>query len=322
MGLGLLVAAGEASGFWGAKHEPQDGQIYHGAQAEVRPASIFSYHVDWKGIEDYTEAAGNRPKLIMHYISFDWAGFRLLKPTVAEIGRKVHDYIPQIGLDFYSYAPGFNVLNPKDITEKIASGDYDGKIQELARIFVAMDSPAFLRPGYEFGGSGQGKFASKGFWISAWKRIYRIFKDEGASKVAFVWNTLDAPDYLDYYPGDDFVDWWAVNVFSNFAHEEEFINRFIRNAGERAKPVMIAESTPRYIGSIGGGEAWRQWYDPYFNLVRKYSHIKAFCYINASWDNYPDKTFRFDCRIQAHPVVAWKYRAILSSPQYIHAGTK
>jgi len=140
--------------------------------------------------------------------------------------------------------------------------------------------------------------------------------------VAFVWNTLDAQDFMDYYPGDDYVDWWAINVFDNFADGNEFINRFVRDAGERAKPVMIAESTPRYIGSVGGDEAWRQWYDPYFSLIRKYPHVKAFCYINASWENYPDKTFRYDCRIQKNAVVAQKYREVLSSSQFIQAELK
>jgi len=153
--LFCIFSGGLAWGFSGAKFEPPDGQVYHGAQAEVRPASIFSYHVDWKGIEKYAKAAGKMPKLIMHYFSFDPIAFRLLKPTIRKIGQKRYNYIPQIGLDFYSYAPGFNALSPKDITEKIAMGEYDEKIRELARLFIEMDTPIFLRPGYEFGGNGQ-----------------------------------------------------------------------------------------------------------------------------------------------------------------------
>lgn len=319
----LMIWEGKPAGaFFGAKHEPPDGRVYHGAQAEVRPRSLFAYGVDWEGIRKYGEAVGPYPRLIMHYYSFDPIALRLLKSTIREIGEKNYKYIPQIGLDFYSYTPGFNIMNPKDITEGIASGAYDPKIRGMARLFKEMPTEVFLRPGYEFGGNGQGRHASKIFWKAAWKRIYEILKKEGADNVAFVWNTLDAADYMDYYPGDEYVDWWAVNVFDNHADERDFINRFVRDAGNRRKPVMIAESTPRYIGSTGGEAAWRKWYEPYFNLVRRHPHLKAFCYINASWKSYPDKSFQHDCRVQSHPVVARKYRERIASREFIHAELK
>ncbi len=90
-----------AWGFTAAKFEPPNGQVYHGAQAEIRPASIFSYHVDWKGIEKYAKAAGKMPKLITHYFSIDPIAFRLIKPAIREIGQRRYSYIPQIGLDFF-----------------------------------------------------------------------------------------------------------------------------------------------------------------------------------------------------------------------------
>ena len=201
-----LSLASPSSAFFGARFEPPDGKIYHGAQAEVRPTGFFSYHVDWDGIEDYTKACDNRPKLIMHYISFDPIAFWLLKPTIFKISRKPHDYILQIGLDFYSYTPRFDILNPKDITAGIAQGRYDKRIRKLAQLFIKMGVPIFLRPGYEFGGNGQGQHASKQHWVMAWKKIFTIFENEGAENVAFVGNILDTRDYMEYYPGDEYVD--------------------------------------------------------------------------------------------------------------------
>jgi hypothetical protein len=315
----LLAPALEAKAFWGAKYEPPDGQVYHCAQAEVRPASFTKLEVDWQGVEDYAEACQRRPKLIMHYITFDTLGYALLKSRIEKITAQKYDYMLQIGLDFYSYFPRYSSFRPTDITKRIADGDYDGKIRELARLFVRIKSPVFLRPGYEFGGNGQGQHASKEHWVKAWRRIHDIFKNEGAQNVAFVWNTLDAHDYLDYYPGDGYVDWWGINVFINDADRDTFIGQFIREAAKHKKPVMIAESTPRYIGSVGGETAWMNWYAPYFNLLSKYPHIKAFCYINASWKNYPDRTFAFDCRIQSNTYVNDRYRQKMSSGIFINA---
>jgi hypothetical protein len=218
--------------------------------------------------------------------------------------------------------PNFDYLHPKDITTEIAQGEYDESIKELAVLLGEMKIPIFLRPGYEFGGNGFGQHASKKYWIDAWKKIYTIFKNEGVRNVAFVWNTLDAHDFIEYYPGDEYVDWWAINVFTNDADEDDFINTFIKKAERHRKPVMIAESTPRYIGSVQGEKSWEIWYKPYFNLISRYRYVKAFCYINASWKNFPDKSFNFDSRIQNNEFVATKYREILSDQKFIQANKK
>ena len=304
-----------------AKFEPPDGRVYHCGQAEVRPQSTSSITVDWDGLEKYTKTSGHRPIMIMHYITLDPFGYSLLKSSISEIAHQPHDYIAQIGLDFYSHPREKNGQTRKDITREIAQGHYDERIREFAQLLLDMGIPIFLRPGFEFGGNGYGQYASKIYWTDAWKRIYTIFKAEGVENVAFVWNTLDAQDFMEYYPGDQYVDWWAVNIFNNEAAKDEFINTFITEAARHKKPVMIAESTPRYIGAGQGKESWNNWYKPYFELLSKYSHIKAFCYINASWDNYYDKTFNHDCRIQINKYVTTHYKSVLSDPKFIHSGT-
>jgi hypothetical protein len=189
-------------------------------------------------------------------------------------------------------------------------------------MFVKMKTATFLRPGYEFGGNGQGRHASVRFWVIAWRRIFRIFQEQGAKNVAFLWNTLDARDYMAFYPGDEYVDWWAINIFCNNADTDPFINHFVQNAAAHRKPVMIAESTARHIGSVAGRISWEKWYEPYFNLIFRYPHIKAFCYINASWEGWPDSSFSHDCRIQSNAFVASRYRKVLSGERFINAGRK
>jgi len=322
-----LIIPVDTDAFFGAKFEPPDGMIYHCAMAEVRPKDMNAYDVDWTGLGQYAQTCGRQPKLIMYYVSFDERAFKLLKPVVRKIPRKKllnvkYDYLPQIGLDFYRYGYPPNILNPIDITQDIAEGRYDKQIRSLAGMFKRMKVPCFLRPGYEFGGNGQGRLASKAYWTQAWKRIYGIFQEKKAFNVAFVWNTLDAQDFMDYYPGDDYVDWWAINVFVNNADQDLFVNSFVQQAAIHQKPVMIAESTPRYIGSIGGENAWNVWYQPYFSLIAKYPYIKSFCYINASWEGYPDQTFAYDCRIQSNDIIAQRYKEILSNDTIINAERK
>jgi len=300
------------------KFEPADGKIYHGAQAEVRPQGLFTLKVDWKGIEAYTDACGKRPKLIMHYLSLDSLALWLLRPTILDITKQTNDYFLQIGLDFYSYNIFHGRNNPIDITCAIANGEHDRKIEELAELLIEIDKPVFLRPGYEFGGNGAGQHASKKCWIKAWKRIFNILAEKGAHKTAFIWNTLDAEDYLDYYPGDEYVDWWGISIFRNYIDQNEFVDRFISDARNHNKPVMIAESTPRYVGTGSAEDAWQKWFKPYFNLIERHPHIKAFCYINASWSGFHDSTFKFDCRIQKDEYIIDLYREELTKHKYIH----
>lgn len=317
--LAILLSSPAASGYFGAKFEPADEKVYHCAQAEVRPASMSVYRVDWDGMEQYVQASGYRPKMIMHYITLDPFGFSLLRSSIAEIARQPHGYMAQIGLDFYRHPRNNGTFSRVDITADIAQGTYDATIRELAQLAGTMKVPIFLRPGFEFGGNGYGQYASKKYWIKAWKRIVDIFRNENIENVAFVWNTLDAADYIDYYPGDDYVDWWAINVFRNDADNDEFVSAFVKEAARHKKPVMIAESTPRYIGSGKGERSWNAWYGPYFKLLSQYAHIKAFCYINASWRDFHDKSFQHDARIQSHPYVFSNYRKELSDPRYIHS---
>jgi hypothetical protein len=321
LSLIIFLWSSTSSAFSGAKFEPPDGKVYHCVQAEVRPESTSSYNIDWDGLEKYTEVSGHRPIMIMHYITLDPFGFSLLKSSVSEIAQQPHDYIAQIGLDFYSHPRDKNGQTRKDITREIAQGQYDERIREFAQLLLNMGIPIFLRPGFEFGGDGYGQYASKTYWTDAWKRIYAIFRAERVENVAFVWNTLDAQDFMEYYPGDQYVDWWAVNIFKNDADKDEFINTFITEAAKHKKPVMIAESTPRYIGAGHGQESWNNWYKPYFELLSKYGNIKAFCYINASWKDYYDRTFKHDCRIQIDKYVRIHYKSVLSDPKFINSGT-
>src|SRR5438093_1409419 len=50
-------------------------------------------------------------------------------------------------------------------------------------------------------------------FVGAWRRVVDIFRAEGATNVAWVWNPIEAPavqDYTPFYPGDDYVDWAGV----------------------------------------------------------------------------------------------------------------
>lgn len=315
----LLIIISLGIAYSGNKFEPPDGKVLHGAQAEVRPVDRQRLSVDWKGIDDYAAAAGAYPKLIMHYISLDSDIFYLLLPTIAEIAKQDYDYYAQIGLDFYTYPEGNGFERRRDISHEILSGKHDSELAALASLFKEMEIPVFLRPGYEFGGKGFGSRYSRKLYVRVWKYLVDYFRKQHVENVAFVWNTVDEKKYMGWYPGDDYVDWWAINIFQSTAFKDSLLVRFTEDAARHQKPLMIAESTPHSLGVVSAEKVIKEWFTPYFEFIHRYPNVKAFCYINASWLGYPDRSFWYECRIQTNPQVAAFYRRELANKRYINA---
>src|SRR5262249_52526965 len=127
-------------------------------------------------------------------------------------------------------------------------------------------------------------------------------------------------DYDPYYPGDGWVDWWAVDLFSPDNFVMDNTRWFMADAERRRFPVMIGESTPRWVGGVQAGEAaWTAWFAPYFGFIRRHATVKAFCYINWDWTQYPVWSDWGDARIQANPVILERYRQELVDPLFQHA---
>lgn len=124
---------------------------------------------------------------------------------------------------------------------------------------------------------------------------------------------------MDWYPGDDWVDWWGIDLFSagDFASADTV--KFMRLAREHGFPVMIGESTPRYVGVLEGERSWNTWFAPYFDFILRNPNLKAFCYINWNWADYPRWHNWGDARIRQNGEVLARYRQAISDPIFAHA---
>ena len=87
-----------------------------------------------------------------------------------------------------------------------------------------------------------------------------------------------------YYPGDDVVDWWGVNIFSgNSMPDSTCVTDFVSNAKSKGFPVVIGESTPR--GKGAQDSSWKKWYEKYLKLMNT-SPVKMACYIDWNWKDH------------------------------------
>jgi hypothetical protein len=160
------------------------------------------------------------------------------------------------------------------------AGKYDGNILKLAKWMKNVKRPIYFRIGYEF------DLPSNRYDPQQYKQAYRYIVDhlraQGVNNVAYVWHSASMMEpygiFMDWYPGDDYVDWFAVSIFNSM--QIWTAKRFFTIARQHQKPVMIAESTPAGLVST---HAKKDWFRHYFDFIHS-DDIKIVCYINSNWD--------------------------------------
>lgn len=279
------------------------GHILHGAGQD--PA----------GFDAYCRTVGTpcHPFLFMTYVGLrqaesvrSWGA--KLKELLTEEARPY--LLPQVGVSMTKDG------SPEEHFEhRVIEGEHDEALEALAESLKALGRPSFLRIGYEFNGAWNGYEPDS--FIAAWKYVVKFLRDREVDFASvWCWAKEGDPDFMKFYPGDDWVDWWGIDLFSTSHLDPE--DPFYDAAHQHAKPVMIGESTARFVGTLEGQKSWEDWFQPYFEVIRRQPGIKSFCYINWKWDRFPQWHDWGDCRIQMDPYVTGQYRREISNPIYRH----
>lgn len=188
----------------------------------------------------------------------------------------------------------------KCYADAVARGEHDGAIRRLGEAFVREERPVLIRIGYECTGPWNGYEPDS--YVDAFRRVVGILR-EYPFELATAWCveggwTEPAPAY---YPGDEFVDWLSVDLFS--PDHFEATEPFMEWCAERAKPVLIGECTPRRVGVLGGEASWEAWFGPFFSWIARHPAVKGISYINWDWSAYPQWQDWGDARLQMNEFV-------------------
>ena len=148
-------------------------------------------------------------------------------------------------------------------TRAIASGKFDADIAKWVRAAATFKTPILAEWGTEMNGewfqwnakwNGRNKGASR--FAAAYRRIIDISRANGATNIIWVFhvNWADGPPRAwnrmeNYYPGDDYIDWLGISLYSMQGPEETEptafanIDKPMRRLHKLApsKPVIIAE---------------------------------------------------------------------------------
>jgi hypothetical protein len=206
-----------------------------------------------------------------------------------------------------------------DSASKVAAGDVDANLDDIAKFIRGYDRPVYLRIGYEFDLPENGYKPAD--YIAAYRHVVDRFRKDGVTNAAYVWHSYAGPETRpveDWYPGDSYVDWFAVSWFDQPKGPAEAFAALARKHG---KPLMIAEAAPWRMTTTKAS-TWDAWFEPLFQFIRR-NDVRALCYINCDWDTLPlfnDKGWG-DTRLQSNPDVLKRWKAEMKSDRFLKSSS-
>jgi mannan endo-1,4-beta-mannosidase len=201
-------------------------------------------------LDDWQRATGSRLQVVMQFRA--WSHRSSLRPFLHETARR--GALPMITWEPWRPAHGVNpgALQPAYSNETIAAGGQDDYIRSVARDVASTPGRVVVRYAHEMTGYWYPWHSDPAAYVAAWRRIVRIFRDQGANNAVFVWSVNGnlhqaVPDWkaqIDrYWPGAEYVD--AVGMTTVRSTRKPFsVAQFGQRLAELrsyCKPVWMPE---------------------------------------------------------------------------------
>jgi hypothetical protein len=180
----------------------------------------------------------------------------------------------------------------------IAAGQYDATIRQRAREIRAIGKPVFLEWRWEMDRPNlRSQVGSPAEYIAAWKHIRRIFAQQHADNVAWVWcpsaHGFTGGYAPAYYPGNAQVDWVCADAYPGGGSLRPFadvVQPFLAWAAHHPKPIMIGEyGVPMRFSAPQRA----QWLHAAAQTIQSHPEIKALVYFNGP-GVHPGSSFILD----------------------------
>jgi hypothetical protein len=146
------------------------------------------------------------------------------------------------------YLPDKYTGSPASLSA-ITSGADDAWITTQAQAIKAFGHRVFLRLAPEMNGNWYHYSGDPAAYVAAWRHIWDVFNQAGATNVTWVWCPNLTPGNWDaYYPGSAYVDVIGVDGFSNIAYTwqtfQQMFGGFFAHFAAFApgKPQMVVET--------------------------------------------------------------------------------
>ena len=179
--------------------------------------------------------------------------------------------------------------------KQIADGQGDDSLNARADAAKAFGKPLFVSFDHEPNARINKKGSAPEDYVAAWQHIVKLFRERGATNVAFVYVQTAAsfrsgsPLDDQLYPGDDYIDWVAADGYNFFGCPgkqagwtpfKQIFSSFYAWGQAKGKPMMIAELGVSEDPNNPNAKA--DWYRQAASQVKDLTDIKAVVYYNAA----------------------------------------
>ena len=301
-----------------AKHEPESG-CYLGAYVDLDPA-VRSTYTDRTGKVRRLPAEFERSTGRVHALYFFYLGYGRPAPS---------DWIEK--LDGESRLVQI-ALEPNEGLGRVQDDEY---LRSLADALGKTKARIFLRFASEMNGPWTAYHGNPALYVEKWRLVTRIMR-ERAPNVAMLWCPYTVPvnPIESYYPGDEYVDWVGVNLYSvlyynqnrlhpgEHDHPADMLTWIYRRYAER-KPIMICEYAAANFSALGEVKcpefAASSIRALYASLPARFPRVKCVTYFSSN-NLLLKHRLNNDYSVLSNRQVLEAYRSAIADPYFISTG--
>lgn len=314
-----------------ARIMPDAGKILHG----VFPGGYSGDEDDitLEQVADYEKTVGRRVDWVM--FSNNWFSDRNFPTSTADWIRKT-GAVPYVRLMLRSDTE-------EDHSEKLFSlkaivrGDFDADLKKWGRQVARFASPVIAEFGTEMNGRWfpwnahwNGRKRGAAMFAKTYRHIIDMTRRAGASNIVWVFHVNNEDDpvrswnrFERYYPGDDYIDWLGVSIYSAQSPFDKWLTDFTKSLPQVMRRfAKMAPSKPVIIAEMGTDVRNRRqnaakWADAAISMILsgRWSKLIGFNWWNETWPNGDDPARATDMRVQSDAALVKIMRKHLASPK-------
>ncbi len=306
------AAAGSAN-YHGEIFEPKNG-AYIGAYAELDTAVHNAKTSNPFYTEKFPELTGKKHAAYLLYFTYG-KPLSMLKSHLEH--ARANGTALQLG------------IQPIQGLDQVQDDEY---LHQFAKDIAESGVNVFLRFANEMNGDWVPWHGDPDKYIEKFRLLADVMHKEAPNNVAMVWAPGSTPEYNieDYYPGDAYVDWVGVSVYSIFnptldplkagedraSHLDKF-NHIYKLYAQR-KPVFISEGGVSYMypEKLQDKTAWASYQlkQFYLSLPMVYPKVKAVFYFDSNHDSSNRVKYYM---LSANTKLLEAYKTSIASPFYL-----
>ncbi len=216
---------------------------------------------------------------------------------------------------------------PNEGLEKVKDDDY---LRGWAEAAARTDGPIFLRYASEMNGNWEAYSGDPELYIDKWRLVTRVMR-EIAPNVIMAWVPFATPrrTITEYYPGDEWVDWVGVNIYSVHHYDGDITRpanddpremlRYVYDLYADRHPIVIGEyAATRFCAGCDqdvtefGLEQMTRLYE---SLPTEFPQVKMINWFSV--DTIGAGLANNNYSVTCSPEFLERYRELISDPYFI-----